>query len=347
MEYFRRTSSYVLFGLVPTAKKSICLLAPPNVFVFCNDDDDAQTNTKPVSSAPKVTTPKKLKTKKEKQAKQFIQTRPTKFEPAKEIIDDPVKPLSNVPKKTIEKPQRRPNNRRQTGEQIKHYDEEEHPIKKRVGVEAKKKNKKRFQIIGQEVKFKPKQTTTTTAAPPVPLTTTAAPSPPPPPPAPKVVLTTTTAPPPPSPPPTTPKPEVVPPPTTTTTSPPLRTISEIIQEEAATLLSTPTSFIEETKEEINEANEIAQSTTDASSVNPASDNNNNNNNEDAEDDSDSDSTDSESSTDDDDDDGNTSNEDAIDENFDPLSVKKMKKFYESAKESVHGVFDIKDEHNSS
>ena len=346
MEYFRRTSSYVLFGLVPTAKKSICLLAPPNVFVFCNDDDDAQTNTKPVSSAPKVTTPKKLKTKKEKQAKQFIQTRPTKFEPAKEIIDDPVKPLSNVPKKTIEKPQRRPNNRRQTGEQIKHYDEEEHPIKKRIGVEAKKKNKKRFQIIGQEVKFKPKQTTTTTAAPPVPLTTTAAPSPPPPPPAPKVVLTTTTAPPPPSPPPTTPKPEVVPP--TTTTSPPLRTISEIIQEEAATLLSTPTSFIEETKEEINEANEIAQSTTDASSVNPASDNNNNNNNnEDAEDDSDSDSTDSESSTDDDDDDGNTSNEDAIDENFDPLSVKKMKKFYESAKESVHGVFDIKDEHNSS
>ena len=346
MEYFRRTSSYVLFGLVPTAKKSICLLAPPNVFVFCNDDDDAQTNTKPVSSAPKVTTPKKLKTKKEKQAKQFIQTRPTKFEPAKEIIDDPVKPLSNVPKKTIEKPQRRPNNRRQTGEQIKHYDEEEHPIKKRVGVEAKKKNKKRFQIIGQEVKFKPKQTTTTTAVPPVPLTTTAAPSPPPPPPAPKVVLTTTTAPPPPSPPPTTPKPEVVPP--TTTTSPPLRTISEIIQEEAATLLSTPTSFIEETKEEINEANEIAQSTTDASSVNPASDNNNNNNNnEDAEDDSDSDSTDSESSTDDDDDDGNTSNEDAIDENFDPLSVKKMKKFYESAKESVHGVFDIKDEHNSS
>ena len=345
MEYFRRTSSYVLFGLVPTAKKSICLLAPPNVFVFCNDDDDAQTNTKPVSSAPKVTTPKKLKTKKEKQAKQFIQTRPTKFEPAKEIIDDPVKPLSNVPKKTIEKPQRRPNNRRQTGEQIKHYDEEEHPIKKRVGVEAKKKNKKRFQIIGQEVKFKPKQTTTTTAAPPVPLTTTAAPSPPPPPPAPKVVLTTTTAPPPPSPPPTTPKPEVVPP--TTTTSPPLRTISEIIQEEAATLLSTPTSFIEETKEEINEANEIAQSTTDAPSVNPASDNNNNNNNEDAEDDSDSDSTDSESSTDDDDDDGNTSNEDAIDENFDPLSVKKMKKFYESAKESVHGVFDIKDEHNSS
>jgi len=346
MEYFRRTSSYVLFGLVPTAKKSICLLAPPNVFVFCNDDDDAQTNTKPVSSAPKVTTPKKLKTKKEKQAKQFIQTRPTKFEPAKEIIDDPVKPLSNVPKKTIEKPQRRPNNRRQTGEQIKHYDEEEHPIKKRIGVEAKKKNKKRFQIIGQEVKFKPKQTTTTTAVPPVPLTTTAAPSPPPPPPAPKVVLTTTTAPPPPSPPPTTPKPEVVPP--TTTTSPPLRTISEIIQEEAATLLSTPTSFIEETKEEINEANEIAQSTTDASSVNPASDNNNNNNNnEDAEDDSDSDSTDSESSTDDDDDDGNTSNEDAIDENFDPLSVKKMKKFYESAKESVHGVFDIKDEHNSS
>ena len=345
MEYFRRTSSYVLFGLVPTAKKSICLLAPPNVFVFCNDDDDAQTNTKPVSSAPKVTTPKKLKTKKEKQAKQFIQTRPTKFEPAKEIIDDPVKPLSNVPKKTIEKPQRRPNNRRQTGEQIKHYDEEEHPIKKRVGVEAKKKNKKRFQIIGQEVKFKPKQTTTTTAVPPVPLTTTAAPSPPPPPPAPKVVLTTTTAPPPPSPPPTTPKPEVVPP--TTTTSPPLRTISEIIQEEAATLLSTPTSFIEETKEEINEANEIAQSTTDAPSVNPASDNNNNNNNEDAEDDSDSDSTDSESSTDDDDDDGNTSNEDAIDENFDPLSVKKMKKFYESAKESVHGVFDIKDEHNSS
>ena len=345
MEYFRRTSSYVLFGLVPTAKKSICLLAPPNVFVFCNDDDDAQTNTKPVSSAPKVTTPKKLKTKKEKQAKQFIQTRPTKFEPAKEIIDDPVKPLSNVPKKTIEKPQRRPNNRRQTGEQIKHYDEEEHPIKKRIGVEAKKKNKKRFQIIGQEVKFKPKQTTTTTAVPPVPLTTTAAPSPPPPPPAPKVVLTTTTAPPPPSPPPTTPKPEVVPP--TTTTSPPLRTISEIIQEEAATLLSTPTSFIEETKEEINEANEIAQSTTDAPSVNPASDNNNNNNNEDAEDDSDSDSTDSESSTDDDDDDGNTSNEDAIDENFDPLSVKKMKKFYESAKESVHGVFDIKDEHNSS
>ncbi|CAF5183153.1 unnamed protein product, partial [Rotaria sp. Silwood1] len=47
----------------------------------------------------------------------------------------------------------------------------------------------------------------------------------------------------------------------TTTHAPLHSISEIIQEEAATLLSTKPTFSEETTEEINEANEDLQTTT--------------------------------------------------------------------------------------
>lgn len=359
MEYFRRASSYVLFGLLPSARKSICLLVPPETFTFCDESGNIQEIARPTPTS-KVTSTKKLRTKKEKQAKQFIQSRPTKLGTTDEIIDHPVKPLSKVPTKVTEKPKKRPTIRRHNHEQVKHYDEEEHPVKKLIGVESKKKNRKRFQIIGQEVKFKPKHTAPLPTATFIPTTTTTQP-----------VVTTTSLPVTTTPTRTTTTPPVVTTATpvvrtttttttTTTTSAPLRTISEIIQEEAATLLTTPSSFIEETKEEINEANEIAQSTTttttsssasasiDSATSGSDSDDEKEEENEETSDD-DSSSTDTGS---DDSDSESSSNEETTEKNvadndFDPLGVNKMKKVYENAKESVHGVFDLKDEHNSS
>ena len=276
MEYFRRSSSYIFFGLLPTFKKSICLLPLPVTFSFCREDENENIQEElTATELPKSISTKKLRTKKEKRAKQFIHSRPTSFDTTDEKIDDPVKPLPKTPTATTEKtqPQKRParprvrsSQRRSNDEQVKHFDEEEEPVKKLVGVESKKKkNKKRFQIIGQEVKIKPKHSPAPPVANSPPLSTTIPSTP-----------ATTTVPPPTvtkatpkttSPPPTT---SSKPTTTSTTTSPPLRTISEIIQEEAATLLSTEPSFTEEAKEEINEANEGLQATTTTTASSPQS-----------------------------------------------------------------------------
>jgi len=331
MEYFRRTSSYIFFGLIPTARKSICLLPLPVKFSFCKQDVNKETLT--TTEVSKHTPVKKLRTKKEKRAKQFIHSRSTKLDTADE---PPIKPLSKPPTTTVEKPQKKPSRqrvrsslRRNVDEQIKHFDEEEQPVIKLVGVESKtKKNKKKFQIIGKEVKIKHKHSTNpapvSTTTPSIPVTTTH-----PPPIAevtPSIPITTTRRPPIV----TTPPPvKEVP----TTTHAPLRTISELIQEEEAAALlsssSTKSTYSEEVKEEINEANENLQRTTTPSSVKEDSDSTSS--------DSDSDSNDSESSSD------SSSNE----ENSDPSPVKNSKKFHASAKENVHGTLDLNDHEDSS
>jgi hypothetical protein len=329
MEYFRRASSYIFFGLLPTAQKSICLLPLPVTFSFCNEYDNENTiETLTTTELPKQSQTKKLRTKKEKRAKQFIHSRSTRLDSTDEKIDDPIKPLSKTPTTTIEKLQSqkkqsrqrlRTSTRRNNDEQIKHFDEEEEPVKKLVGVESKKaKNKKKFQIIGQEVKIKHKHSSTPvkTTNPP-PIVTTSAP----------VVANPKANP--------SPKPEIV----STTTSAPLRTISEIIQEEATTLLSTKPSFFEESKEEINEANEILQATRTTSPLDLS-------NNIASGEDNDSIGSDSESSASDNDSNSKEEAEEKV-ENYDPAPIKKIKQFYENAKESVHDVFDLKDEKDSS
>jgi hypothetical protein len=318
-------------------------------FAFCKEDKNEKVKeTLKTTEASKQISTKKLRTKKEKRAKQFIHSHPTKLDSIDEKIDDVIKPTAKTPTASIEKPQPQKKQsrqrlrsaiRRNNDEQIKHFDEEEHPVKKLIGVEStKKKNKKKFQIIGQEVKIKPKHSTTppianappiATTIPSTPVTTT---NPPP---------TVTTSPPvveipkKTSPPPPSPKPVVV----STTTSAPLRSISEIIQEEAATLLSTKPSFSEETAEEIVEANENIQATTTA----PVD---LNDNTKSGEEDADSTESDSESSSSDTDSNSNEETEEK-DASFDPPAINKMKQFYENAKESVHGVFDLKDEKDSS
>ena len=341
MEYFRRTSSYIFFGLIPTARKSICLLPLPVTFSFCKEGyKEHIKETLTATEASKHSSIKKLRTKKEKRAKQFIHSHSTKLDTIDEKIDDPVKPISKPPIITIEKPQKkqsrqrpRPPIRRNNDEQIRHFDEEEHPVKKLIGVESKKKkNKKRFQIIGQEVKIKHKHATpnpplastttpstlvTTTNSPPIIKTTTSIPitttQRPPvvttPPPVKEVPKTT-------PPPPTPPKPQIIP----TTTHAPLRSIAELIQEEeAATLLSTKPTYSEEVKEEINEANENLQTTTKKSTPivndNTSSDEENSDS---TSSDSESDSNDSESSSTGSD---SNSNEEK-DENLNPSPVKK-------------------------
>ncbi|CAF1512272.1 unnamed protein product, partial [Rotaria sordida] len=56
MEYFRRASSYILFGLLPTGRKSICLLPLPFTFSFCNDDDNEDIKGKPITTTTTTTT---------------------------------------------------------------------------------------------------------------------------------------------------------------------------------------------------------------------------------------------------------------------------------------------------
>jgi hypothetical protein len=106
----------------------------------------------------------------------------------------------------------------------KRSNEEEYPIEKKIGVDSQKnKNKKQFQIIGKELKVKNKHT------PPSPVTT--------------------------------PPPSIVEVPTSTPSPPRLRSLSEVIRDEAATILSTqrPSSRSpEEIAAEIHEANEIVQ-----------------------------------------------------------------------------------------
>lgn len=357
MEYFRRTSSYVLFGLLPTGRKSICLLPLPVRFSFCDENaanENTLTTTKAtmttMTTAATKTTPaaatdstksastKTVRTKKEKRSqKQSVPSRSIKSDPTFENTVDEVKPVTKTPVKTFDKPQRKQTRQRspsstryQNDEQVRHYDEEEEPVKKVVGVESQnKKNKKRFQIIGKEVKAKPQKpstTTTTTTLPPVTTTTTSIPQ--------TTRKNSPTAEP--------SEPKV----TRTTTSPPLRSISEIIQEEASTFVSTKATSPEEAAEEIDEANDDLQvTTTMPPTATPNLDTKDTPNDDDDDDDDGSSSTDTDSDSDSESTSTEDPNENADEADLSPM--KKIKKIYENAKESVHGVFDLPDENHSS
>jgi hypothetical protein len=214
MEYFRRTSSYVLSGLVPTAKKSLCLLPLPIKFSFCNQTNTAQISTRKQS---KRIRSRKLKTKKEHRAKQFIHNHVTKLGAEDKATE---KRVDETMKKLYKKPSFPPLQTPSSSERIHppEHPRKEESIKKMIGVESKKsKNRKQSQIIGKEVKIKHKH-----LSPPSTVTTS---------------------------PPTVEIPK-------STVLPPLRTISEVIQEEAATILvKRTTKTPEEIQEGINETNE--------------------------------------------------------------------------------------------
>ena len=320
MEYFRRASTYILFGLMPTGRKSICLLPLPVTFSFCKDELTKETLT--TTELPKPILKKKLRTKKEKHAKQSISSRPSKSESTHDKIVDSVKPLSKTPIETVDKPQGKQTHRkvrssirRRTNEQTRHFDEEEQQIQKIIGVESpKKKSKKRFQIISKEVKIKHKHSqipSSSTTTPSIPTTTDQIP-----------IMRVST--------PIVENSEiasfssevnVV----STTTSAPFRSISDIVQEEVATLLSTKSTL----SEEIDESNESLQSTkTAGTSLNP------NNSRISNQDNSESESIDSSESREN-------------NENLDISPVKKIQQFFENAKESVHVMLDLKDNKNSS
>ena len=318
MEYFRRTSTYVLSGLIPTGRKSICLLPLPVTFSFCEDELTEQTLT--TTELPKPILKKKSRTKKEKHPRQSLSSRSNKSQSTRDKIVDSVKSLSKTSIQTVEKPQRKQTDRkvrssirRKTSEQTKHFDEEEQQIQKIIGVESpKRRNKKRFQIIGKEVKIKHKHST----IPPSSATT-------------RSILTTDQMP-------------ILRVSTpimensekassskanfVSTTSAPFRSISEIAQEEAATLLST----LSEEIQEINESNESSPSSTKTAetSLHP------NDNRISNEDNSESDLIDS-------------SELRKNNENPDLSPMKKIQQFYEKAKENVHVVFDLKDDKDSS
>jgi len=230
MEYFRRTSSYILFGLVPTAKKSLCLLPLPITFSFCNEESNEQILT---TEQPKRIRKKKLKTKKEHRAKQFIRSRITKLgaedkaterrvdEAMKKLYKKPSLPPLQTPPLTLNSEKTHKKERIHPPQQPKTNEQE--PIQKIIGVKwNKNKNKKKFQIIGNEVKIKHKHLShpsTITTPPPI------------------VEVPTSTAP------------------------PRLQTISEVIQEQAATILAVKhksSSTPEEIQDEINETNELIQ-----------------------------------------------------------------------------------------
>ncbi|CAF4625294.1 unnamed protein product [Rotaria sp. Silwood1] len=365
MEYFRRASSYVLYGLLPTGQKSICLLPLPITFSFCNENDNEDienvpttmtttitttTTIPPSSELPKEISKKKSRIKKEKRSpKQAIPSRSIKSDNSNEILTETVKSLPKTQPKLIEKPQKKQIRQRlhssvryQNNEEIKHYDEEEQPIKKIIGVDSQRqKNKKRFQILGQQVKIKHKRPTTN--SPPITTTTSSIPititnSPP--------IITTSV--------PnveipeinSSPEPHII----STTTHAPLHSISEIIQEEAATLLSTKPTFSEETTEEINEANEDLQTTTTTTAttttatttLSPPNLNNNT-----IPDEEDSESSSSDSDSDNDSEDSSSDDTDTKDNDFTSSPMKKIKQYYENAKESVHDVFDLNDDKDSS
>lgn len=239
MEYFRRTSSHILFNLLPAAKKSICFLPVPMTFSFCEKEDDEKIRDKRTKE-PRV---RKLKMKKENRAKQFIRSHRTRLGAADKAterrIDEamrklyktpslpppqtPVKPEpSEKPKKKERKnQQKRPN----YNEQVKHF-HDEHSVKKKIGVETKKnKNKKKFQLLGKRIKTKSKHDKLRIC----PFATGS----------PVKTPTTTSPPPPPA---------------------RLRTISELIQEEAKLFQGThkSSSTFERINDEIEEVNEIIQ-----------------------------------------------------------------------------------------
>ncbi|CAF0869713.1 unnamed protein product [Didymodactylos carnosus] len=182
-EYFFMSYNYVLHELLPALHKSLCQL--PIGMPFCDDTDDEVSQQKQEEKPP--VQKKKLRTKKEQRAKQFIRTKASrlvsdddndkpidetlkkimkKATTATTIATPPTSTTTQVPKhdtadasgsssNTITPKRKKAPHRRKVliDEQVQHYDEEETPVKKVIGVETKKKNmKKRFHLIGKETK---------------------------------------------------------------------------------------------------------------------------------------------------------------------------------------------------
>lgn len=228
IRYFSRTSSYFL----SIGKNILCLLPRSEPWIFCELENDNHIASTTQSTIPKVI--KKLKTKKEQRAKQFIRSHTTKFgaedKATERRIDETMKklykrpslpPLQTPPSSETASKKAPKKSHRPLLKPGKSNPEEEIPTEKIISVASKKnKNKKQFQIIGQEVKRRPKDLSPPSAGkttrPPVEL------------------------------------------PKTTTPPPRLRTLSEVVQDEAATILApirSSSRTTEEIQEEINETNE--------------------------------------------------------------------------------------------
>ena len=225
MEYVRRTSSYVAHGILPTAKRTLCFLRLPVTFPFCDEHIDDQR-----SANKKAKRFKKLKTKKEQKAKQFIRSHTTKFgaedKATERRVDETMKKLykkpSLPPPQTPTEAQRK--HHTHPPKQSKVIEGTGESPKKVITVDSKKhQNKKQFQILQQEVPIKHKHLShpSTTTTPP---TSNVEPS-------------------------------------ITTATPRLRTLSEVIKEEATTILAPrqkSSRTTEEIQAEIDETNEIIQ-----------------------------------------------------------------------------------------
>ena len=228
IRYFSRTSSYFL----SVGKSILCLLPRSEPWIFCELENDNHNASTTESTQSKVV--KKLKTKKEQRAKQFIRSHTTKFgaedKATERRIDETMKklykrpslpPLQTPPSSETASKKAPKKSHRPLLKPGKSNPEEEIPTKKIISVASKKnENKKQFQIIGQEKKTRPKD-----LSPPSAGKTTR----------PSVEL-----------------------PKTTTPPPRLRTLSEVVRDEAATILApirSSSRTAEEIQEEINETNE--------------------------------------------------------------------------------------------
>lgn len=235
IRYFSRTSSYFL----SMGKNILCLLPRSEPWTFCELENDKLNSS--ITQSTKTRVVKKLKTKKEQRAKQFIRSHTTKFgaedKATERRVDETMKslyrrpslpPLQTPPSPTTSTSKKAPakTSRRSLLKPGKSNPEEQIPTERIISVASKKnKNKKQYQIIGQEVKRRPKD-----LSPPSVRKTTRSP----------VEL-----------------------PKTTTPPPRLRTLSEVVRDEAATILApirSSSRTAEELQEEINETNESIQET---------------------------------------------------------------------------------------
>ena len=232
MEYFRRTLLYVLFTFLPMTQKTICILPLPLTFSLCNeeDNDNLVTSIKDSKQIPI----KKLRTKKERRAKQFIHSHITKLgviddkaterrvdETMKKLYSKPSLPplqtpllIDNIMK--IHKKQNKYLSKRLNVNQRKIPFNKEYSMKNKIRIKLKtNENKKQFQFMGEEMKVKYRNRPIITTSPTIQISLT------------------------------------------TSSTPILKSISEVIQEEAAVLLAEKyTSSL--TWTDINEVNEILQ-----------------------------------------------------------------------------------------
>ncbi|CAF1017570.1 unnamed protein product [Didymodactylos carnosus] len=179
---FSKPFNYVIYDRLPAFRNSICrlLIRLP----FCGDTDD-ETSRQKDDPKPQVQK-KKLKTKKEQRAKQFIRTKASKLV----SDDDNDKPIDETLKKymknrttttsskkstktrvskhhivdddiSITQPKRKKSSHRRRviiDERVQYYDGEESPVKKVISIETNKKNmKKKFHVIEKEIKSAQRQ----------------------------------------------------------------------------------------------------------------------------------------------------------------------------------------------